>query len=79
MKNEPVIYSVPLDGEALLVDVRGLARMLAVSTRTVWRLKDLGQLPPHVKIGTAVRWRRADVTSWLEGCRQKPVVLQTQH
>ena len=42
-----------------------LARYLKLSPRKVRAMKAAGQLPPHIKFGRAVRWRRADVARWL--------------
>lgn len=55
--------------EAELLDVRAAAALLSVSVRSVWRLKDSGRMPLPLKVGGAVRWRRADLLSWIEnGC-----------
>jgi predicted DNA-binding transcriptional regulator AlpA len=39
--------------------------MLAVSVRTVWRLSDKGAPPRPVRLGSMVRWRRADIEDFL--------------
>ena len=52
-----------------LLDVRAVAAMLACAARTVYRLADAGRLPSPVRVGTLVRWRRADLDNWLAaGC-----------
>lgn len=54
---------------ALLVTARDVAAMLGVSTATVWRLRSAGKLPPPLKVGGAVRWRKADIEAWVRaGC-----------
>ena len=56
------------DASALLT-VRDVARLLALSERSVWRMSDAGKLPVPVRIGAAVRWRRAEIEQWIsEGC-----------
>jgi excisionase family DNA binding protein len=53
----------------LLLDVRAVARMLNCSWRHVYRMADSGRMPPPVRIGASVRWRRADLVEWVsQGC-----------
>jgi excisionase family DNA binding protein len=55
---------------AALLDVRAVATLLDCSARHVYRLTDAGRMPPPVRIGALVRWRRADVQEWIDGgCR----------
>jgi excisionase family DNA binding protein len=59
---------VPPDLAALL-DVKAVAQLLNCSPRHVYRLSDGGRMPPPVRLGALVRWRRADLDRWLEaGC-----------
>ncbi len=52
-----------------LLDVRGVARLLACSPRHVYRLSDAGRMPPPVRLGSLVRWVRQAIEHWLaEGC-----------
>ena len=45
-----------------LVDVHGVARIYAISERSVWRLTKDGQLPAPVHFGQrATRWRLEDL------------------
>jgi prophage regulatory protein len=62
--------TLPSDQAApVLLDVGAVARLLRISTRTVYRLSDRGAMPAPVRLGAAVRWRRADLDRWLEaGC-----------
>ena len=51
---------------AELLDYKGVASMLAVSVRTVWRWRDAGKIPPPVRMGRrTLRWRLADLESWI--------------
>ena len=52
--------------EPLLLSARDLSSLLGVSTRSVWRLRDSGNLPPPIQLGRLVRWRRAAIDRWLE-------------
>jgi excisionase family DNA binding protein len=62
----------PEHAPPILLDVRAVAALLGCSPRHVYRLSDAGRMPPPVRIGALVRWRRSDIDAWLgEGC--KPV------
>jgi excisionase family DNA binding protein len=53
-----------------LLDVQAVAALLDCSTRHVRRLADGGKMPPPIKLGALLRWRRADLDVWLAGgCR----------
>jgi excisionase family DNA binding protein len=55
---------------AQLLDVRAVAALLDCSARHVYRLADAGRMPPPVRLGALVRWRRQDLDAWLAGgCR----------
>jgi len=49
-----------------LVDVEQVAVILRKTTRAVEGLRYRGSLPPCVKVGRSVRWRRADIEAWLD-------------
>ena len=51
---------------AKLLTVRDVARLLSVSTRQVWRLREHGQLPRPVRLGGSVRWRAEELCDWLD-------------
>ena len=61
--------------EPKLIDVQAVAALMSVSTRTVRRLADSGQMPRPVKLGSLVRWRAetgdpfTGVRDWIDaGC-----------
>ena len=54
-------------GDAVLLDVKGVAAMLGCSTRHVYRMSDAGRMPRPLKIGQLVRWRRTEVLDWIAG------------
>ena len=64
--------TLPADAPAslpALLDVRAVAAMLNCSARHVYRLADSGRLTTPVKLGTLIRWRRDELTAWLDaGC-----------
>ena len=54
---------------ALTVNAKGVAAMLGVSVRQVWRLHATGRLPRAIRLGNCVRWRRAEIEAFVEaGC-----------
>ncbi len=66
--------------EPVLLDVRQVAALLGVSTRTVYRLADSGLMPRPVRLGALVRWPRAAVEEWIAAgcpsCRGQPARRQ---
>jgi predicted DNA-binding transcriptional regulator AlpA len=57
------------DLQPVLITASELARMMRISTRTLWRLQSAGKLIAPVKIGGSTRWRLADVRRWIAaGC-----------
>jgi len=52
--------------EPLLIKASRLAQMLCVSKTTLCRLRSSGRLPRPIRIGGSVRWRVADINSWIE-------------
>ncbi len=52
-----------------LLGVKAAAALLSISPRHLFRLCDSGRAPAPIRLGGAVRWRRAELLSWLEsGC-----------
>ncbi len=52
---------------AELLDVVSVAELCGCSARTVRRLADAGRMPKPLRLGSLVRWRRADVMAWIDG------------
>src|SRR5258708_25352586 len=54
---------------AMLVDIRGLSRLLSRSVASLWRDDAAGRLPTAVRIGASKRWRYTEIVAWTEaGC-----------
>lgn len=52
-----------------MLDVQGVAELLACSTRHIYRLADSGRMPRPVRLGRLVRWRQRELEGWIEdGC-----------
>jgi excisionase family DNA binding protein len=49
-----------------MIDVREVAEILSISTRSVWRLVADGELPQPIRFGRNVRWRLTDIEVWIE-------------
>jgi excisionase family DNA binding protein len=49
-----------------MIDVREVAKILGISTRSVWRLVAKGELPPPIRFGRTVRWRTVDIDRCIE-------------
>lgn len=48
--------------------IEDIARLLACSTRTAWRLADSGKIPGKIKLtGRLVRFSKKAVDCWLNG------------
>jgi len=45
--------------------LKDLAKVFGVSTATMYRMKEKGELPPHVKIGGQYRWMPETVNKWI--------------
>lgn len=58
--------------ELELLNVKAVAKILSVSARQVWRLRDGGLLPAPLRIAGSVRWIRAEIQEWIR-CGAKPV------
>ena len=53
----------------LLIPDRAAAALAGVSRAHWHRLRVAGKLPPAVRLGRKVLWRRAEVVAWIEsGC-----------
>jgi len=52
-----------------MLDVHGVAGMLACSPQHVRRLADAGRMPYPKKLGALIRWSRAEIENWIaNGC-----------
>lgn len=52
-----------------LLTVDDVARLMACSSRSVYRLSDAGRIPRPMKIGGLVRWSATEVETWIkDGC-----------
>ena len=64
------------DSPDRLIPIGQVAKMVAVSRRTISRLADAGKLPAPLRIGGSLRWRLADVRQWIaNGC---PIVASQE-
>jgi excisionase family DNA binding protein len=61
---------MPADAlDPLLIPDTEAAALAGVSRATWHRLRSAGKLPPAVRLGRAVRWRRDEIAGWIQsGC-----------
>ena len=58
----------PGDAPALL-PAKHVAKLLQISTRTLWRLLSAGKIITPIKLGRSVRWRKEELMRWIAaGC-----------
>lgn len=52
-----------------LLTSREVIAVQSISKRTLWRWVNTGRMPPPVRIGRVVRWRRDEIEAWIKaGC-----------
>ena len=57
------------DLSPLLLDIKGLAKLLSRSVGSLWRDDAAGRLPRAVRIGSSKRWRFDEIRDWVSaGC-----------
>jgi excisionase family DNA binding protein len=50
-----------------LLSVSQVANLLAISSRTVWRMRDSGQLPQPIRVSrNLLRWRLSDIQTYMQ-------------
>lgn len=57
------------DRQTLLLNVNEVGAEVGLSSRTIWNLRNAGKIPPPIRIGRAIRWKRSDIEQWIaQGC-----------
>ncbi len=60
---------LPVAPEILLASAKTLAQIIGLSLRTIRRMDAAGEIPRPIRRGRVVRWRLAEIRSWVEaGC-----------
>jgi excisionase family DNA binding protein len=55
--------------QPVLLGIKAVAKLLDCSVRHVHRLRDGGRMPQPVKLGSLVKWNRAELDQWVaSGC-----------
>jgi predicted DNA-binding transcriptional regulator AlpA len=55
----------------LLIPDTGVAELLGISVRSVWRLHSAHRIPQPIRLAGSVRWRVAEIQAWVDaGCPQ---------
>ncbi len=57
------------EGESPLVGAKEAARLCSISESMLYTLNRAGKMPPPIRIGTLLRWKRRELLEWIEaGC-----------
>ena len=59
-----------------LLTVNDVAKLLKLSTRSVWRLVKAKTIVKPIRIGGAIRWRPSDVATWIASIPQSEKSLE---
>ena len=59
-----------------LLTVNDVAKLLKLSTRSVWRLVKAKTIVKPIRIGGSIRWRASDVATWLASIPQSEKSLE---
>lgn len=58
-----------------MISVTEVAKILKVSTRSVWRLVSSRKMIPPLKVGGAARWRYNELRQWIDsGCPSQEIL-----
>jgi predicted DNA-binding transcriptional regulator AlpA len=71
MSSNASVTVAPQPTGAVFLNVKEVARRYGVSTRHIWRMCDVGDLPRPLKLGNACRWALADLEKWENGRGKK--------
>ena len=66
---QPVEVNMEAESQSALLNADGVAQLLGVSRRTVWRLLSAGRLPRPVVLGASGglrKWRRKELLRWID-------------
>ncbi len=63
-------------GKLQVVNEKEAARLLGYSVKTLQNRRYLGLAPKFIKMGTAVRYRLADLEAYLDACTVLPRMEQ---
>ena len=70
MESNDTFTGNSVETNRLLVPSRDAAQMLAVSERTLWQLRQKGEIP-FLRIGKLVRYPVADLEDWIARNRKR--------
>lgn len=59
-----------------LLTVNDIAKLLKLSTRSVWRLVKAKTIVEPIRIGGSIRWRPSDVATWIASIPQSERSLE---
>ena len=60
---------VPEQKSHALMTAKEISERLRLSPRSIWRMRDAGQMPEPLKLGGSIRWRSDEIERWInQGC-----------
>lgn len=62
----PIVPAPAAQTADRLLTTAETAEMLGVSKSSLYGLRYVGDAPPAIKVGSRLRWRRADVEAWMD-------------
>ena len=65
-----------VDLQPLLVDIAGLAKLLARSVASLYRDEAAGRLPAGLRLGGSKRWRYDEICDWVRAGAPNRVVWE---
>lgn len=48
----------------ILLSDKDVSEMLGISKRSVWNLRNKGEIPPPIKVGRRTLWKRKEIEEW---------------
>jgi predicted DNA-binding transcriptional regulator AlpA len=61
----------------LMIDVTTFAKLLNISARHLYRLRDEQAIPDPIRLGRLIRWRLGEILEWIEAdCPPQRIWLQ---
>jgi predicted DNA-binding transcriptional regulator AlpA len=73
----PALEPTRMTNERTVLDPRSASTYLGIAVQTLARWRVEGAGPPFLKLGTAIRYDRSDLDTWLDARRQRSTTEST--
>lgn len=64
-RNAPFAGQKPPEDKGLLIDSKEAAKLLKISEKTLWTMRNEGRAPQPIRIGNAVRYSYEELRAWV--------------